>query len=709
MKSFSDRFRENLREDRQLNAVVSYKTDETISVLTTQKDKKLLSENKDFITTEKGTIEYNKESINSINPLFNSNLFKTTCKSVQIDCNTNIPVKNWISVKIGAYDVEEDNYEYLNFGKYLIVEEPTFQADTNSYLITAYDKMIESMIKYDDNPLNVTFPIKHKDLVIAICEKFEWDYILEDYPNYDKEIKKDFYKGQNLTYRDVLDDLNGVCGGSFMFDTRNVFILKRLTETNQIVDDNDLKDINVDFKEKYGIVNSLTITTNKNVVLNNREDEQSIEENGKTEFNIDDNYILNYSTDEFIDNIFNEIKGLEYYLYDVDSTGLLIFDPLDIFAFRHNGIDYKTIMLNDDIKLSQGLVETTYIEKEEAIEKEYIKTDKDKNKLNNALISLDKANAEIVLKVDSNGRIAQVRLDGDAEEGTVIDIDADQVNLTAEDVLNLIAGNEINLTSKNITINSDNFKVDKNGKIIAKEGEIAGYTIVGNTLKGKDVGMCGLAGEEYAFWAGNTTGHEAPFRVGHDGLLKASNVEITGGNIKLNSPFTNPKFIIGTNSNNDYNTYIAEGQISLGNASNTNGSILIDNINSSEDNDTVPTIWLNEKNSNVNHTTISSRSIDTPVLYQHSLAEMKKNFQKLDNALEIIKNTDIYKYNLKNENDNKKKHIGAVIGDKYKCSEEIINNERTGIDQYSMIAVVYKAIQEQQEQIEELKEMIKNG
>ena len=88
-----------------------------------------------------------------------------------------------------------------------------------------------------------------------------------------------------------------------------------------------------------------------------------------------------------------------------------------------------------------------------------------------------------------------------------------------------------------------------------------------------------------------------------------------------------------------------------------------------------------------------------------SKEEVKKDFEKLDNGLEIIKNIDIYKYRYKEENDTKK-HIGLVIGDDYKYSEEVTNNDNDGVDLYSFISVCCKAIQEQQKEIEELKEEI---
>lgn len=90
-----------------------------------------------------------------------------------------------------------------------------------------------------------------------------------------------------------------------------------------------------------------------------------------------------------------------------------------------------------------------------------------------------------------------------------------------------------------------------------------------------------------------------------------------------------------------------------------------------------------------------------------SLAEKKKNIRKYNNkALDQIMNTDIYYYNYKDDKDDCKTRIGAIIGDKYKCSKEIIGSEGKGIDTYSMISVAYKAIQEQQEIIEDLQRQI---
>lgn len=95
-------------------------------------------------------------------------------------------------------------------------------------------------------------------------------------------------------------------------------------------------------------------------------------------------------------------------------------------------------------------------------------------------------------------------------------------------------------------------------------------------------------------------------------------------------------------------------------------------------------------------------------LYPRSLAESKKNFEKMtgQQALDIIKDIDIYKYNYKFDDDKDKKHIGVIIGDKFRYSKELTDKANKGIDIYSLASTCLLAIKEQQAQIEELKKEV---
>jgi hypothetical protein len=56
-------------------------------------------------------------------------------------------------------------------------------------------------------------------------------------------------------------------------------------------------------------------------------------------------------------------------------------------------------------------------------------------------------------------------------------LNADKVDIEANDVLNILAGNEINLTTKNLSINSDNFSVDNDGNATMNNATINGGSI----------------------------------------------------------------------------------------------------------------------------------------------------------------------------------------------------------------------------------------
>lgn len=208
------------------------------------------------------------------------------------------------------------------------------------------------------------------------------------------------------------------------------------------------------------------------------------------------------------------------------------------------------------------------------------------------------------------------------------------------------------------------------------------------------------------------------FNVDSEGNMICNNATIKGG--KINLPIDNnyPGITIGNahQQTDGENLWIKQNYIYITN-NNNNCQIALDALNEflyiAKLNQAGHTTYLYPgrimvyTDSSTIHTDIKGEGISTPTLTQTSLAESKKNFEKLqDNALETIKGIDIYKYNLKNEKDTDKKHIGFVIGDNYNYSKEVTSIDNQGVDTYSFISLCCKAIQEQQEQIEELEEKI---
>ena len=232
-------------------------------------------------------------------------------------------------------------------------------------------------------------------------------------------------------------------------------------------------------------------------------------------------------------------------------------------------------------------------------------------------------------------------------------------------------GKEIKLTGDNINISSNNFNVDKNGNMSCNNATMNSANIVGGRIVLN-------SGTYNNFIIGDPENLDADY-TRMNGHAIEMHCEHTGASAWID-PRNSEIFITDAN----YRSAMLPHVISV----------------------------IEKANSTTKRTRIEPSGITTPKVTQTSMETDKKNFEKIsDNAIEIIKATDIYKYNLKFEKDTDKKHIGFIIGDKYNYSKEITavdeNGNEIGVDNYAMTSVCFKAIQEQQEIIETLQEEIK--
>ena len=227
-------------------------------------------------------------------------------------------------------------------------------------------------------------------------------------------------------------------------------------------------------------------------------------------------------------------------------------------------------------------------------------------------------------------------------------------------IKSVLNGKEINLTGDNTIIKSNNFNVDKNGNMQCTNANISGS-------------------------------------------ITSNDATITGGSLKLPGSYYTPTIVTsGEGLGGDYceNTIFPDGM----RTKKDNTDIIGLSIGHSSEG-AVGLLSLHDESGNWSN--LSATQLSVQKVVQTSLEEKKKNFEKMkDNAIEIINGIDIYKYNLKTENDTDKKHIGFVIGDKYNYSKEVTSLDNTGVDTYSFTSLCCKAIQEQQAQIEELKKEI---
>lgn len=109
-----------------------------------------------------------------------------------------------------------------------------------------------------------------------------------------------------------------------------------------------------------------------------------------------------------------------------------------------------------------------------------------------------------------------------------------------------------------------------------------------------------------------------------------------------------------------------------------------------------PRVFINGQGGEIyaDSTIWSDGTISGMNITNRSLEILKKNITKFDNALDIIKNSEIYEYNFKTEEDTDKKHVGFVIGKKYNTPSIVKSSDGKAIESYTMSAIEWRALQE---------------
>lgn len=197
----------------------------------------------------RGVITYGnttlEEEIMSITPHYNADLLKSVMKQLDLELSVDIPLGTVINCQIGIK--VSNNYEMLNYGNYVVYNSEK-QEDTGTYKITCYDKILYSMKQNED--LNVTYPISIKNYLRAVASKIGLTVANQTFNNEDLTIPSELYLGLEYTYRDILDEIAQATGSIIALNENDEIEVRYPTQTNDTIDEDFLKDVNVDFRTK---------------------------------------------------------------------------------------------------------------------------------------------------------------------------------------------------------------------------------------------------------------------------------------------------------------------------------------------------------------------------------------------------------------------------------------------------------------------------
>lgn len=516
MKPITRDFQNALKTIKQVDVIISYADRENTNFIVTQNSELLQTEAQDFLVTQSAEAIIDNGGIQNCGIYWNTDILKSCCKMLDLETSNAIPKGTELFVRIGIL-VDED-YEYIDYGSFFTTQESEKKLDTGTYLTTAYDKMVKFNINANENPLTfeegTTYTLKQ--YLEMICSKCGVPYSLSDLSSNTNAVISlididPYLTNKDVTYRDIIDDIAECLGINFIIDKDNKFttkdfattftqedsdrvtqiLLNAITPTEEdyrkydlnrdgkidiiddttitrirngqtlpyvsvlAINDDNLKDSNVNVGEKKEAIDGIEVYDGT-AILNYVGSDNSI-------FKIKNNNIMSAHSSQLLNYVFTKIEGISYYEYELDTFGVLALEPFDFYYLDNTGNNtrYMLMSLHNEINANQGLTENiSYQFKDTDGTYEYATTS-DEDKRRNAYIELDKANSQIVLKADSNGKIVEARLNADADEGSSFNIKADNINLEGYTTINgaFTIDNSGNMTCSGATFKDGEIKL----------------------------------------------------------------------------------------------------------------------------------------------------------------------------------------------------------------------------------------------------------
>lgn len=392
--------------------------------------------------------------------------------------------------------------------------------------LTAYDKMRYFDVDVKDWYDSLTFPISVKNFRDSLCNYVGVEQndvtLIADNVMLTKEL--DSSNGINgLSLMKQICEISGVFGrmdrygkldylsleSSMLLPADDLFPANDLYPSAGSGDSENSFNISTSLMYEHPLVEDFFTSNIDGVIIVDSDGAQVITENNQNPYYVQDNFVIIGQTHETImalanallskissisyrpinsskikgqpyvecgDFISGEVNGygFEAYVFQRDLTGIkalrdaYLCKGKEMLENDMNGVTAQLQRLNKTTERVKTSVQVT----EKGLESEVKRATDAESELSTRI---EQTEQQIVLRVDSEtGKIVQVSLIGDTGSGTEFKVDADNIKLSASDVINLLSGGTINLTGKNIAITSDNFSVTKEGKMTCNDANIEG-------------------------------------------------------------------------------------------------------------------------------------------------------------------------------------------------------------------------------------------
>ena len=449
-------------------------------------------------------------------------------------------VGKWVHVGFGVKP-QNGTFEYLDYGSFLITEITTVK-DTGVTTITGYDKMISAMTQY--SKVEITYPISLIEYTRWLCSRCGLVLANESFVHDDWQITQELWENiDGITYRDILVQIAQVTASTCIIGNDDKVYFKSITNTNEELTYNNMKKLKLE--PLYGEINSVVLSRTPQEDNIYMQDEESIEENGLTEFKIENNEIIDKDRDSAMTDIYNALHGIKYYPFEITTEGLGWYEIADNFDIINDTNDtFNTTLFNFSIQIDGGIKEilkTTAATKTQT-QYQYATT-----------IGKRVKNTEIL--VNKQDQYIQSLVSDVYDEDGIVHENFTQIYQDINNIVNSVQ----NTGGSNLLLNSVMFAYDENGNPNSWEISESGSLFINSSAEAMNNGS--ISGHVFTL-SNKTVKQKVSVKIDSDDIPLDQKTYYTFST-KIKKDITGTCYIKLYNSNEEHIIELSEGESSF--------------------------------------------------------------------------------------------------------------------------------------------------
>lgn len=379
-----------------------------------QKVGKRITKHVYYINDENETVDVNDNNVVQIKFITETPLIGLSITECELVLKEAISGNIYVEIE-ASYG---SNTATKTYGAFYLKEAPTYNASKKEYTHKTYNKILNSMVDYE--AITMTYPCTVFQFFSQLITEIGYTTNISSLPNGSQQMPNDVYDGINYTYRDVLEDI-AVANGVLLWLDNNQIKIASLGGNTITINDDILRNQNIDFGQHYGKINSIVLSRSADSDSVYLQDDESVALNGLCEFKISDNQLMNENNrSDYLQALLTQLDGVEYDIYDTELVGYGDLIPLQALTFSTGNKTYNSYIFNHTETFTSGFKQAIYVDLPDESVTDYKAASKTDKTINQVYIIARKQEGridEVVTQVNNtNSTLEEVKTTQTATE-----------------------------------------------------------------------------------------------------------------------------------------------------------------------------------------------------------------------------------------------------------------------------------------------------